>query len=158
MPQAIGGAVALVNVQVDDERAADLSRPLQRQGRDRDVVEDAEAGARRALPVVAASRGRAGEAVPEGKPGGEERAAGRVLRAAGHAGIDRQADAPLDVRRHGGGQDRLDIGSVMRERDHVGRSRFRDREPVRGEPRLREARRQAGILPHRKAVPGRRSA
>ena len=88
-----GGAVALVDVAVDDEHAGDEALVEQRLGGDGDVVEDAEAGAAVGAGVVRAAGHVAGEPVLEREAGGEQRAGGGEEGAAGDGGGVGQADA-----------------------------------------------------------------
>ena len=60
-----GGAVALMDVEVDHQRALDPAVGEQHPGRDRDVVEHAESRALLGEGVVAAARGVAGKAMLE---------------------------------------------------------------------------------------------
>ncbi len=150
--QAIGGAVALVHVEVDDQRPADRALALQGEGRHRDVVEDAEPPPPVAPAVVAAARGTAGKAAPERQPRGEQRAAGRGERAPRHPGIDRQADRPLDRAGHRPGDDLLDIDRVMGEADQVRARGLRDHEAVGHQAAGRDRGGELPVLAHREAV------
>ena len=68
------GAVALVHVEVDHQRAADQPLGQQQAGGDRHVVEHAEAGAEAGEGVMAAAGGVAGDAMLQRQPGGQHRA------------------------------------------------------------------------------------
>ena len=132
-----GGAVALVDVAVDDQDAGDAALVDERLGGDGDVVEDAEAGAAVGPGVVRAAGHVAGEAVLEREAGGEQGAGGGEEGAAGDGGGVGQADRarlgggqalvrhPLDVGEgvHGGGAGRSRPGRARGSRRSAGSRR-----------------------------------
>ena len=132
--QAIGRAVALMHVEIDDERVADGAFPPQRLGGDGDIVEDAEAGTGLALSVMAAAGGAAGKPVLQRHARREQRARSRSPGTAHHARADRQADAALDLPRHRTGKHLIDVSPIMSQRDDVGGGFIRGNEAVRGKP------------------------
>jgi hypothetical protein len=93
-------AVALVDVQVDDEHARRMPLLHQPHGGDRQIVEHAIARARVVQRVVAPARAVGGEPPRLGRQRGLEGAARHQLRAPRDGGRDRKADPPLLGRRH----------------------------------------------------------
>ena len=85
----------------------------QHQRGDGDIVEGAEAGALRAPRMMAAAGGVAGNAVAQGQPRRQHRAAGGKLRAQRDARTDRKADLAFDFFRHATGDDLVDIVGRM---------------------------------------------
>ena len=153
--QDVGGAVALVHVEIDDQNVPGQPLVQQDQRRHGHVVEGAEAGALRAPRMVAAAGGVAGDAMAQRKPGRKHRAARRKLRAPRHARIHGEADLALDKGRHRAGQNLFDIGRVMRQFEPCGRRRLglvgvlRTKQAA-GLQRLDQQR----VLAHGKAVAG----
>ena len=97
-PKDVGGAVALVHVEVDDEDPRDGPLGEQHRAGHADIVQRAEAGALRAPRVVAAAGRVAGDAVLERQPRGKQRAGCRQLRAPRHALDHGKSDLALDRR------------------------------------------------------------
>ena len=120
-----GGAVALVDVAVDDEDAGDAALVEEGAGGDGDVVEDAVAGAALGPGVVRAAGHVGGEAVLQREAGGERGAAGGEEGAAGDGGGARQADAAGLLGRHRDVGDALDVGEVVDGGGTGGRDRGR---------------------------------
>src|SRR5919112_5366480 len=65
--QAIRRSVALMDIEINDERPLDPARPPKRLCGNRHIVEDTEPGPGEALAVMAAARGAAGKTVLKGK-------------------------------------------------------------------------------------------
>ena len=68
----VGGAVALMDVEIDDQHASDEPLGEQQRGRDADIVEGAEPRALAAPGMMAAAGGVAGESRGERQPGGHD--------------------------------------------------------------------------------------
>ena len=117
VPEDVLGAVAVVDVEIDDGDALDAVRRLRVPGGDRRVVEEAEAHRRRRLGVVAGRPcGDEGvvDAAHDDLVDGECRSAGRAQSRFEGAGRHRRVGIELDrALGRAGALDRLDVVERM---------------------------------------------
>ena len=157
----LGGAVALVDVAIDHQRARDEGLGREHADGHRDVVENAETGAVGRMRVVAAARGVAGDAVGEREVRGRERAAHGGAGAGEDIGADGQADAAHRRLIERLIEHRADVSRRMGELDPRARRRLRlegfvGADDAIGDQHLEEAcelgHREAVALGQRRAV------
>ena len=151
--QAIGGAVTLVDVAIDHEGPRDRPLRVQGAGGHRDIVEDAEAGARVAARVVAAAGRAAGDALRQGEASRQQGSAHGGAGTGHHRFAHRQADIALDRRRNIQRQDRLHVGAVVGNGEEIGAGGFGADEPVQHESPRHQDLGEPTILAHGEAVP-----
>ena len=110
-----GGAVALMDVEIDHQRPLDQPLLAQNADGDGDIVEEAEARAMIGEGVVAAAGGVAGEPVVECETAGEHGAADRRTAAPHQWGRERQTEAPHRAAVERQRQHRVYVSLVMGE-------------------------------------------
>jgi hypothetical protein len=106
------GPVALVDIEVHDERASDSAVALQRAYRDRGVVENAKALAVRRERVVRSARQVHGDPVLQRERRRLERSTGRAVRSLDERRRPGEAEAPFLVRREATAREAVDIVRV----------------------------------------------
>ena len=121
-----------MHVEIDDQRAADSSLSLKHADGDRDIVEDAEAGAVVRECVVATAGCAAGDAVIEGEACGQHGSAHRGLRAEGHRGRQGNANAPGRRGRQRLAEHTLDVAAIVNALEPGLRRRLGLDHPVAG--------------------------
>jgi len=119
------GAVALVDVAIEDQHAPDSAAFQQRQRDDGEVVEDAEAGRMIVMGMVRAAGQVAGQAVPKREVGRQQRAADRPHGALRKFRAPRQTQAAQLFTAHVACAVALDIAAIMSQREDLGRTQLR---------------------------------
>ena len=134
-------AVALVDVEIDHQRARDHALGQQEVRGHRDIVEHAEPRPARAVGMMAAAGGIGRRAVFEREAGGKDRSGHRAARAHRDGRRHLETDAPLARRLHARVEDLMDIVPVMGELEPARRGGDRTVEavlaghqPVRDQP------------------------
>jgi len=130
--QQRGGAVALMDVEIDDQDPARIALRQQPVGGNCQIVEHAIAGARLGQRMMATAGAVRGIAMLQGQPRGQPGAARRILDAAGNFCRHRKTDAALLLAGNHGGQHFLDIGGVMHRLDPRAGHRLGRVSPVPG--------------------------
>ena len=155
--QDVGGAVALVNVEIDHQDAADPFPVEQRERGNGDIVEGAETGATRAAGMVAAARPVAGDAVFQRQFGREKRAGGCQPGTARDPLVDRKADLALDRVRHLAGDHLRHIVRRMGKLERIRIGWFGAMDVgAMGKTRFGEHLDQPAIFAHRKSMVARK--
>ena len=125
-------------------------------GDHRQVVEDAEAGREVVVGVVGAAGQVAGQAVPQGQLGGQQRAAHRAYGAPGQGLAPGQAEAALVLARQLAAHIARDIGRAVGQGQHFGRAELGAQQlGVRDQAAGHQVVAQQAELLHGEAVPGR---
>ena len=117
--QDLGGAVALVHVEVNDGHPPRTAFGLHQTRGHRHVVEAAEPLATVGAGVVSATGQIRGRAVLQRRPAGGQRRAHRSARALHHRGRPRETDLPLLERREPAQAQPLDPVGGVAERQHA---------------------------------------